>query len=1040
MPLPHTGFLSIVQGDYQGIRDEMNLTPLSDGGYFATWHEANSATDAYDIYGQRFDAQGAPTGDPVILNTEQTDFQRNPDVTQLADGRLVVVWQSFGQEDGFIGTVGYGIFAQLYDVDGTPLGDPIQINTQTRDDQINPNIIPLLDGGFLVHWRETDYPGPEIVLRRFDANADPVGDEFLLDHIGDGPSNMPSLVQAPDGRLLATYQIFDATIGNWDSYLGQFDLSGNSVMTPVLLGENIQSSFNPTAHITMAADGSFVVTLDYTSVNDLYLMPFGADGVATGPAEPVGATYASPPFYPQSTFLPDGRLVLTYSQLFESGSRGVILDSDLTFDGTSYFDVSFGYEWEYGARPTLLEGGALVLQWWNDLILDNAPAHFTQVFFDDPMGSATGFTEGRDTITLPDTGLNVAALGGSDSVTGGADSDTIWGEGANDTLAGRGGDDVLDGGTGADSLLGDAGSDRLYGADGADTLIGGDDGDVLDGGRGTDWLMGGDGADFLTGGGGTDTLDGEAGDDTLLASDTSGSTLSGGLGHDLLIGSTEADMIDGGTGNDTLVGNRVGPLNMGGNETAADTLLGGDGDDFLSGGGAGALLDGGAGNDRLTWGQGTVDGGAGEDTLIDPENLDFGSEFRGTRVDIDLQAGTVDYYDGVPIGTIRNIEHVDLALGDSAADISGTSGNNILIGSNPYTNINGRGGDDYLSGWGVLNGGGGNDTIEGRERDDRLLGGAGDDVLITQVRQDTLYGRDIIRGGDGFDLLVIDPVYNNGQVEYVEVNLATGLIEEHGYWEEAPVLEEVEAVQVLGDLRAHLTGDAGDNLLVGGNLDDTLSGGAGADALIGGAGHDIADYTSATRSVRVDLQNAALSYNDAAGDTFDGIEEFRTGDNIDQLRGDASANLFRTGGLSDRLYGRAGDDTLLGEAGADAFYGGLGADVMTGGDDAGRRDRFIYFNASESGVGDGNRDVITDFVSGEDRIELSRIDADLTQGFKQAFQFIGDTAFSGTAGELRFEQQGGITLVQADRDGDGAADFEIELTGTLTLTSTDFLI
>ncbi|WP_050531880.1 calcium-binding protein [Pseudaestuariivita atlantica] len=235
-------------------------------------------------------------------------------------------------------------------------------------------------------------------------------------------------------------------------------------------------------------------------------------------------------------------------------------------------------------------------------------------------------------------------------------------------------------------------------------------------------------------------------------------------------------------------------------------------------------------------------------------------------------------------------------------------------------------------------------------------------------------------------------------------------------------------------------GGSGIDTLEGGDGDDTLDGGAGGDVLDGGDGYDIADYGSATRSVRVDLQNPNISFNDAAGDSFISIEEYRTHDGIDQLRGDAGDNIFRTGGVSDRLYGRAGDDMLFGEAGADAFYGGLGADIMTGGSDAGRRDRYIYFNASESGVGTGNRDVITDYVAGEDRIELSRIDADLTQGFKQRFDFIGDAAFSGTGGELRFEQQGGITLVQADRDGDGMADFEIELTGTHTLTTDDFLI
>lgn len=44
------------------------------------------------------------------------------------------------------------------------------------------------------------------------------------------------------------------------------------------------------------------------------------------------------------------------------------------------------------------------------------------------------------------------------------------------------------------------------------------------------------------------------------------------------------------------------------------------------------------------------------------------------------------------------------------------------------------------------------------------------------------------------------------------------------------------------------------------------------------------------------------------------------------------------------------------------------------------------------------------------------------------------------AGQLHYTQAGGNTIVQADVDGDGTADFEIELTGLLTLTAGDFLL
>ena len=61
-------------------------------------------------------------------------------------------------------------------------------------------------------------------------------------------------------------------------------------------------------------------------------------------------------------------------------------------------------------------------------------------------------------------------------------------------------------------------------------------------------------------------------------------------------------------------------------------------------------------------------------------------------------------------------------------------------------------------------------------------------------------------------------------------------------------------------------------------------------------------------------------------------------------------------------------------------------------------------------------------------------------GGDNAFSFIGTSAFSGSKGELRTKQVGGNTYVQGDVDGDAAKDFEIELTGSLTLTAGDFLL
>ena len=61
-------------------------------------------------------------------------------------------------------------------------------------------------------------------------------------------------------------------------------------------------------------------------------------------------------------------------------------------------------------------------------------------------------------------------------------------------------------------------------------------------------------------------------------------------------------------------------------------------------------------------------------------------------------------------------------------------------------------------------------------------------------------------------------------------------------------------------------------------------------------------------------------------------------------------------------------------------------------------------------------------------------------GGDQAFAWIGDAAFSGTAGELRFAFAGNTTTVTGDTDGDGAADFALWLTGQITLVAGDFVL
>ncbi len=146
------------------------------------------------------------------------------------------------------------------------------------------------------------------------------------------------------------------------------------------------------------------------------------------------------------------------------------------------------------------------------------------------------------------------------------------------------------------------------------------------------------------------------------------------------------------------------------------------------------------------------------------------------------------------------------------------------------------------------------------------------------------------------------------------------------------------------------------------------------------------------------------------------------------LTGSAAADTLDVSGVTltniALIDAGAGNDTVTGSAGADVLLATAGKDSLTGG---GGADTF-RFNA----LGDSRTgllwDSITDFAGGEDKIDLSRIDAVLTSPGDQAFTFIGTGGFGKIAGQLRYDNgTTDYTRVLGDVNGDGIADFEIRL-------------
>jgi len=580
----------------------------------------------------------------------------------------------------------------------------------------------------------------------------------------------------------------------------------------------------------------------------------------------------------------------------------------------------------------------------------------------------------------------------ADTLIGNALANTISGVGGNDILIGRTGNDLLLGGLGDDEVFGEDGDDRLVWnpGDGTDLNEGGSGVDTIE-------VNGGGGAEtFTTTANGTRVrfdrlapapfaldigtaehlvLNARGGNDSFSATGNLAAliqiTVDGGAGNDSLRGSNGNDRLIGGDGNDFVDG-----------QQGADVALLGAGNDVFQ-------WDPGDGSD-------TVEGQAGTDTLLfngssgvelfaasaNGQRVQFTRNLGNIVMDLDdvesLDLNTLGNADTVTVNDLTGTDLVDVNInlagtlggagGDGQPDVvvvNGTNATDTIEVSGTGTSyavtglaalvsvsnvegtvdslvVSGLGGNDQVAATGLaagtvillVDGGAGDDVLDGSPGTDQLIGGVGDDVLFGRGGADWLFGGpddDLLIGGDGDDQVFGEDgsdrlVWNPGDdtdlneggngSDTIEVNggggaevfttTANGERVRFDRLDPAPFALDIGTAEQLlvnangGNDSFSATGNLAALIKItvdGGAGDDTLLGSNGVDLLLGGLGNDFLD-----------------------GQQGNDVVILGAGDDVFQ---------WDPGDGSDTVEGQAGTDTLL-------FHGSSGAEIFTASANGGR--------------------------------------------------------------------------------------------------------
>lgn len=553
----------------------------------------------------------------------------------------------------------------------------------------------------------------------------------------------------------------------------------------------------------------------------------------------------------------------------------------------------------------------------------------------------------------------------------------------------------------------------INGTAGNDMLADTPDDDIINGLEGLDTISVSQGRDVVDGGADDDRLVVDYSDLTVDVQNfgQTGFDEASGMGTtSVRFSAVESFAVATGSGNDTIRTffrpDSASDTVVSGNDTislgaGADRAAGGDGNDTLSGGDGNDILDG----------DGAIRGKFGAGGNLGDRSFSGNDTLFGEAGDDLLQGGAGD---DILDGGIGN----DTLYGDGVAftyndSTNASGGDTVTIGDR-------FGGDD--SGNDTLNGGDGDDILEGRLGNDTVNGGAGDDLARFNVSRD---GSDLTDLGAGNDTVEVEVNANADRSSAIRLTFTSSEVG-NGNANDGGTMANQD-----GGLAVRLQSEDYNDGLFGevSRFDDEgITFVAQGNALF-----DVRDLVAGTQRGNLfgEVQLGTSGADVMTADT-DVAYYFNGGAGNDTITGGVNADFLVGGGGADVLDGGAGDDTFIGGGGNDTFVGGAGVDTLNYG--PATSGATVRLNLGTASDGQGGTDTLSEIEnvtggnfndvlvgSGADNVLNGGLGADYLIGLNGDDVLIGGSGagnqLQGGAGNDRYVVTANDTLVELANEG-----------------------
>jgi hypothetical protein len=292
------------------------------GQFIVVWYGPSEG--GLGILGQRFDAGGAPAGPEFRVNTYTTGSQDSPAVAIDDIGDFIVVWRSVGQ-DGDLG----GIYGQLYNAVGAPQGNEFRVNFYTANAQDAPSVSNDSTGSFIVTWTGSSQVllslDQNVVARRYTSKGVAVGTEFLVNSYTTGGQSA-SAIAAAGSTFVVVFS--GATPADHDGGIGaqRYDATAGPLGGELAINSYTSGS-QTTPSVSVDAHGDFLVTWVSAGLDDdlggVSAQRFSNAGVPRGSEFRVNSVTTNTQTRPRTAVDAGGTFVVVWHS-YATGSSDVV--------------------------------------------------------------------------------------------------------------------------------------------------------------------------------------------------------------------------------------------------------------------------------------------------------------------------------------------------------------------------------------------------------------------------------------------------------------------------------------------------------------------------------------------------------------------------------------------------------------------------------------------------------------------------------------------------------------------------------------------